>query len=79
MDKKVKYDTVTIKKNAYCGDCGWPIIFVCCNGPFQDFKDASEWDWWLYCSNKVCENHDGEGVFQNRPNWVSNDIPSNSI
>lgn len=66
----VKYDTITIMKKAYCRNCGWPIISVCCNGSFQNFKDAKNWDWWAYCSNKGCKNHDGEGVSQDDPEWI---------
>lgn len=28
------------------------------------------WDWWMYCSNKGCIHHEGEGVFQETPDWV---------
>ena len=27
-----------------CKDCGWPVIFACCNHPFTIFKDASTHD-----------------------------------
>ena len=57
----------TILQKYYCGDCGWPIVDACCN---FDYKDSLEWDWWYYCSNKSCKNHDGEGVFQVDPEWV---------
>lgn len=73
MKEKVDYCSASILKNRYCNCCGWPIIFVCCNGSFIKFKDANKWDWWYYCSNKTCEHHDGEGIFQNRPDWVSID------
>lgn len=53
-----------------CKACGWPVIDACCNDEFHNFQDASDWDRWLYCSNKGCKNHDGEGVFQNNPGWV---------
>ena len=53
-----------------CKDCGWPVIFACCNHPFTIFKDAPTHDWWLYCSDKGCKNHDGEGIFQDIPDWV---------
>lgn len=62
-------DTAKILHRAECRDCGWPIIFACCNGLFCNYKDASEWDWWAYCSNKGCKNHDGKGVFQEDPDW----------
>lgn len=37
-----------ILKNKKCKDCGWPVIDACCNGSFQNFKDASRWDWWQH-------------------------------
>lgn len=78
LDKPVDYPSAKIIDNKYCNCCGWPIVFVCCNGSFRDFnptgeggESAGDWDWWYYCSNKVCENHVGEGIWQNRPDWVS--------
>lgn len=62
--------TANIRPELKCGDCGWPIVFACCNGLFMNFKDADQWDWWYYCSNKGCEHHDGEGTFQRDPDWV---------
>lgn len=61
----------------YCDDCKWPAVFACCNGSFTDYKDAGDWDWWLYCSNKGCENHDGEGIFQKIPDWARNESSEN--
>jgi len=73
LEKKAKIDnTATINNKLFCKDCGWPIVSVCCNDEFKKFKDASEWDWWYYCSNKGCKNHDGEGVFQSKTKWVFN-------
>jgi hypothetical protein len=66
-----KTNTASINMRLFCKDCGWPVVDCCCNDEFQNFKDANEWDWWYYCSNKGCKNHDGEGIFQNVPDWVS--------
>jgi hypothetical protein len=57
--------------NAFCIDCGWPVVFANTNYEFKDYKDAREWDWWMYCSNKGCKNHEGEGKWQDDPDWVS--------
>lgn len=62
--------TATIDDELICKDCGWPVITACCNSPFTEYKDAKDWDWWMYCSNKACKNHDGEGVFQFEPDWT---------
>lgn len=70
---------ICILEKCKCKDCGSPIIHACCNGIFINFKDADKWDWWQYCSNKGCINHDGEGVFQNPLDWIEyetiNEIP----
>lgn len=57
-----------------CKDCGWPVVEAVCADSFRYFKDAMNWDWWYYCSNKGCEHHDGEGVFQDIPVWVEDDV-----
>ena len=64
-------NTAGISLSYYCKDCGWPIIDVCCNDEFLNYKDAAKWDWWFYCSNKGCKNHGGEGMFQDAPDWCS--------
>ena len=65
-------DNAKILDDKICNNCNWPIVFACCNGEFQNFKDAAHWDWWYYCSNKGCKDHDGEGIFQNDLDWVIN-------
>lgn len=57
MTKEIP-NTVDILEGVKCRDCGWPVIDACCN---FNFKDSLQWDWWKYCSNKECKNHDGEG------------------
>lgn len=69
---KVNYETITIYAGVHCLDCGWPIIHVCCNGSFCYFKDAAKFDYWVYCSNKICNNHDGIGVYQKIPGLIVN-------
>lgn len=52
----------------YCDDCGWPVVFACCNYPFTYGEGES--DWWVYCSCKGCKNHEpGEEIWQYRPDW----------
>jgi hypothetical protein len=65
--------SASIKKNTYCKACHFPVVFVCCNGDMQDYAmrtTGAMWDWWLYCANKGCVNHVGEGLFQGKPNWT---------
>lgn len=68
---EAKKNQVNFYENAYCEDCGYPILFACCNFPFSDFKNAKESDYWVYCSNKCCKNHEGEGIWQDIPDWIS--------
>lgn len=56
----------------HCKDCGWPVVDAFCNDEFLGLEDSSEWDYWNYCSNKGCVNHEGEGVSNDKPEWVSN-------
>lgn len=46
-----------------CKDCGYPIVDVLCNHPFSEYSDAKNFDYWVYCSNKSCKNHDGAGYY----------------
>lgn len=51
-------NTASINKNKFCKDCGWPIVFVCCNDEMTHLYKGE--DWWMYCSNQGCLNHKGE-------------------
>jgi hypothetical protein len=68
------HDSAKIYPNKYCKECNFPIVFVCCNGLMYKWssKYNGPWDWWMYCSNKGCDRHHGEGVFQNMPEWTYN-------
>lgn len=59
-------NTAEIMKDKVC-ECGWPIIFACCN---WDYKPSHNYDWWVYCTNKGCSHHKGEGIFQDEPDWI---------
>ena len=39
----------TISYYGTCKDCGWAIIFACCNDGFLDnmHKVHQHWDWWV--------------------------------
>jgi hypothetical protein len=73
MKQKEKGSCASICEGYHCKDCGWPVIDACCNDRFTEYKDAAQWDWWMYCSNKGCKNHVGEGVFQIWPDWIEKD------
>ncbi|ANA49457.1 hypothetical protein BI049_gp103 [Salmonella phage vB_SnwM_CGG4-1] len=59
-----------IKEKHRCKDCKWPVVFSLCNDGMMDTPPYNAWDWWLYCSNKTCKNHAGEGFFQYTPEWI---------
>ena len=59
-----------IYKNKRCKKCKWQVVFALCNDEM-----ACDWDYWNYCSNKGCENHVGEGIFQNTPDWIEFEEP----
>lgn len=65
--RKSENESSSMLEDRYCKDCGWPVVHTCVNNEMCDFvyKKGEIWDWWLYCSNKGCVNHEGEGVFQN--------------
>lgn len=64
-------ETAKILEGTSCKVCNWPVIFACCNDNFLDgVEDEEDWDWWVYCSNKGCTHHVGEGKFQKGIDWV---------
>jgi hypothetical protein len=68
---KVFHDSITVLKEYHCKECGWPVIDVCCN--WGICPDGEMWDYWQYCSNKMCKNHVGEGVHQFELEWIEKD------
>jgi hypothetical protein len=53
----------------HCSECAWPIVHAVCADEFDTFKDAIDWDLWMYCSNKGCKNHEGQGFHFQWPTW----------
>ncbi len=64
---------VILYKDFHCHACGWPVVFACNNEGFCMSPAHNMWDWWVYCSKKSCENHSGEGIFQDLPDWMEKD------
>lgn len=58
---------VSVYRGCSCKECGEIIIFQANNTQIARFEG---WDWFVYCANKECENHVGEGIFQDTPAWV---------
>lgn len=67
MHKKSTSSTARIEEGAYCKDCGWPIVFACCNDEMAELHNYE--DWWMYCANQGCRNHIGEAF--NQGDWPS--------
>lgn len=63
-------NTAEMIKEARCRTCHWPVIHVCVNWDTSKFPVSEDWDWWGYCSNKACEHHEGEGWFQDTPEFI---------
>ena len=62
-------NTAKIKEGYCCKDCGWPIIFACCNDEMHTLHPRE--DWWMYCTNQGCKNHAGEAFGQHsNPRWI---------
>lgn len=59
---------VSVMSGYYCNGCGYLVLDVINNFDVETFRD---WDYFCYCANKGCENHNGEGYFQSLPDFVS--------
>ena len=62
--------TAKIREEAYCLACGWTVILALCNDGMARTAPYSGWDNWIYCSNKTCRHHAGEGTYHNMPDWI---------
>jgi hypothetical protein len=69
-----KDNTASFLRHKHCKDCGWKIIHACCNDEFQNFNGNKTYDYWVYCSNKGCKNHNGEDYSQFLPDWIESDF-----
>lgn len=77
MVAKVTCDTVEILKNCHCKACGWPVIDCCSNWIAPEGTSADDprcGDWFGYCSNKFCENHEGHELGMGcNYDWIEKD------
>ena len=44
-----------------CLECGWPVVNTLNNDGMGKIEPYCRDDYWIYCSNKTCKNHEGEG------------------
>ena len=53
-------------KYSECLDCGYPVVVT----------QSPTTDYWWYCSNKMCKNHQGIelGDMEGAPDWVRKEI-----
>ena len=62
---------VALLKTGCCKDCGWMIIQIDVGEKhYQDIEQYKSHTYWGYCSNKLCENHDGENWDEKCPSFV---------
>lgn len=55
-----------------CRACGCTVSHYASNEDLERVRPEAEaegWDWWVACDNVDCENHYGEGLFQNDIAW----------
>jgi len=54
-----------------CVNCNSEILLYTCNKFLHELRSKSnEWDYWAACSNPLCNNSFGEGIFQNDPSFL---------
>lgn len=66
-------DNILSTHKHYCKECSWPVVVCLVNDDFGAFVQSQKtgvWDYWAYCSNKGCSNHNGEGFYQQDPPWA---------
>lgn len=57
----------SVLENHQCRVCGEMVIQQLNNTHLVRFDGDP---WILYCANKECDNHEGEGYFQDPLDWV---------
>lgn len=62
-----KVSDTSIFEEYWCKECGEMVIEQVNNTRLAKYDG---WDFILYCANKECDNHEGEGYFQTLPKWV---------
>lgn len=59
-----------VNENIVCKKCRWPIVTALTNEEMDNYKGEKHADYWTYCANKTCSNHEGEGHCTNLPKWT---------
>jgi hypothetical protein len=66
--------TAHIREDSFCVACGWPVIFAFCSDGMAQISPYAEWDSWIYCANKTCKHHEGEGILYHMPSWIRSSV-----
>ncbi len=55
-----------------CLSCHWPVLMALNNSNFCDKmpKEDQCFDRYVYCTNKGCDNHEGESQHQSDIDWI---------
>lgn len=64
-----------------CRACGSSVSTYNCNGTMYDLRpelNDDPWDWWIACDAGDCKHTHGEGFWQGKPDWVTQDDRQNS-
>ena len=69
--KLAAYDRHMHSVTRTCTCCGSDISTYNANSKVVALRaDAVNWDWWAACDNADCEHAEGEGYFQESPDWI---------
>ena len=60
---KAKYisKSINLDKSLICKECNWPVIDIEIKDEFRHYKDNELYNYFIYCTNKQCINHKGQG------------------
>lgn len=67
MKQYKEISDTSLVDDAHCIECGEMVVMQCNNTQLTKFEHD---DWFCYCANKECPNHEGEGFFQAYPDWM---------
>ena len=70
---KAKYisKSINLDKSLICKECNWPVIDIEIKDEFRHYKDNELYNSFIYCTNKQCVNHEGQGYCcLDLPEWV---------
>lgn len=67
----VVVDSNLIGNIGNCKECGYPVAdYLCNNSVVEKRPEATNYDYWMSCTNKNCKYHYGEGYLMEDPTWI---------